>query len=58
MSDANRVLWSEGLFLRTQHFQQQDRFFETVARGDLAVARADVEITASCFCRVGSDCCD
>jgi len=39
MSDANRVLWSEGLFLRTQHFQQQDRFFETVARGTLQAAR-------------------
>lgn len=35
MSDANRVLWSEGLFLRTQHFQQQDRFFETTVRGTL-----------------------
>lgn len=35
MSDANRVLWSEGLFLRTQHFQQQDRFFESMVRGAL-----------------------
>ena len=35
MSDANRVLWSEGLFLRTQHFQQQDRFFEAIVRGTL-----------------------
>jgi len=35
MSDANRVLWSEGLFLRTQHFQQQDRFFETTVRASL-----------------------
>lgn len=26
-------------------------------RLDLAVARADVEITASCFCRIGHDCC-
>jgi hypothetical protein len=26
-------------------------------RLDLALARADVEITASCFCRVGSGCC-
>ena len=24
----NKVLWSEGLFLRPQHFQQQDRYFE------------------------------
>ena len=29
----------KGLFLRTQHFQQQDRFFETVARGTLQAAR-------------------
>jgi type VI secretion system protein ImpJ len=35
MTDANRVLWSEGLFLRTQHFQQQDRFIETLVRGAL-----------------------
>ncbi len=35
MSDANKVLWSDGLFLRTQHFQQQDRFIETMARGTL-----------------------
>ncbi|MBT1154643.1 type VI secretion system baseplate subunit TssK [Aminobacter anthyllidis] len=35
MTDSNRVLWSEGLFLRTQHFQQQDRFFEATVRGAL-----------------------
>ncbi len=35
MSDASRVLWSEGLFLRTQHFQQQDRFLEATARAML-----------------------
>jgi type VI secretion system protein ImpJ len=28
MSAHNRVIWSEGLFLQPQHFQQQDRFFE------------------------------
>ena len=27
-------------------------------RLDLAVARADVEISASCFCRIGDGCCD
>ena len=26
----NRVLWSEGLFLRPQHFQQQERFLEAL----------------------------
>lgn len=39
MSDANRVLWSEGLFLRTQHFQQQDRFLEATVRGALQAGR-------------------
>jgi len=28
MSAYNKVLWSEGLFLRPQHFQQQARFIE------------------------------
>ena len=38
MTDANKVVWLEGLFLRTQHFQQQDRsvkghsFYETENR--------------------------
>jgi len=28
MSVHNRVVWSEGLFLQPQHFQQQDRYLE------------------------------
>src|SRR5688572_2302271 len=28
MSVFNKVVWSEGLFLRPHHFQQQDRYFE------------------------------
>jgi type VI secretion system protein ImpJ len=28
MSGYNRVIWSEGLFLQPQHFQQQERYFE------------------------------
>src|ERR1035438_9114788 len=28
MSDRNRVAWTEGLFLRPQHFQQLERFVE------------------------------
>jgi type VI secretion system protein ImpJ len=28
MSQQNRVVWSEGLFLRPQHFQQAERFLE------------------------------
>ena len=33
MSEWNKVLWSEGLFLETQHFQQQDRYVESLMRG-------------------------
>lgn len=35
MSGTNRVVWSEGLFLRTQHFQQQDRHAEALMRAGL-----------------------
>ena len=28
MSWYSKVVWSEGLFLRPQHFQQQDRYLE------------------------------
>lgn len=31
-----KVIWSEGMFLRSQHFQQQDRYLENVVRGSLA----------------------
>ncbi|MGB3315752.1 MAG: type VI secretion system baseplate subunit TssK, partial [Albidovulum sp.] len=35
MTDVNKVVWSEGLFLRTQHFQQQDRYAEALMRAGL-----------------------
>lgn len=35
MTETNRVVWSEGLFLRTQHFQQQDRHAEALMRAAL-----------------------
>ena len=38
MSDSNKVVWSEGLFLRTQHLQQQDRYTEGLVRGALQAA--------------------
>lgn len=38
MADDNKVVWSEGLFLRTQHFQQQDRHTEALVRGALRAA--------------------
>lgn len=32
MSWTNRVVWQEGMFLRAQHFQQQDRYLEAQLR--------------------------
>lgn len=32
MAGESRVAWREGLFLRPQHFQQQDRFTESLVR--------------------------
>lgn len=30
MSWTNRIVWREGMFLRPQHFQQQDRYFHSL----------------------------
>jgi type VI secretion system protein ImpJ len=40
MSDNNRIVWSEGLFLRPQHFQQQERFLERYVEGRAGPMRA------------------
>ncbi|MGH8763554.1 MAG: type VI secretion system baseplate subunit TssK [Nitrosospira sp.] len=32
----NKVVWSEGLFLQPQHFQQHDRYFERLVEGRAA----------------------
>jgi type VI secretion system protein ImpJ len=40
MTINNRVVWSEGLFLRPQHFQQQDRFVERYIELRSAALRA------------------
>ena len=32
MTWSNRVVWLEGMFLRAQHFQQQDRWLEALVR--------------------------
>jgi len=32
MAYSNRVVWSEGMFLRPQHFQQQDRYIDDLVR--------------------------
>jgi type VI secretion system protein ImpJ len=39
MSDNNRVVWSEGLFLRPQHFQQQERYLEAYVQGRAGALR-------------------
>jgi type VI secretion system protein ImpJ len=39
MSENNRVVWSEGLFLRPQHFQQQERYLEAHLEGRVAALR-------------------
>jgi type VI secretion system protein ImpJ len=39
MSWTNRVVWQEGMFLRSQHFQQQDRWLENFVRGRTAALR-------------------
>ena len=33
MAQSNRVIWSEGMFLRPQHFQQHDRYVESLVNG-------------------------
>ena len=37
MSANNKVIWSEGMFLRPQHFQQQDRYIERVLEARTSV---------------------
>lgn len=40
MSLNNKVVWSEGLFLRPQHFQQQDRYLERFVEGRTGALRS------------------
>jgi type VI secretion system protein ImpJ len=39
MTWTNRVVWQEGMFLRAQHFQQQDRALESFVRGRSSALR-------------------
>lgn len=39
MTWTNRVVWQEGMFLRAQHFQQQDRHLEHLVRSRTASLR-------------------
>jgi len=40
MSENSRVIWSEGMFLRPQHFQQHDRYIESLVHGRCGGLRA------------------
>jgi len=40
MAENNRVIWSEGMFLRPQHFQQHDRYVESLVIGHAAGMQA------------------
>ncbi|MRI33754.1 type VI secretion system baseplate subunit TssK [Endozoicomonas sp. OPT23] len=40
-NNHDRVVWSEGMFLSPQHFQQQERFFELYCRRRVALAHPD-----------------
>lgn len=37
MSWNNKVIWTEGMFLQPQHFQQQERYFENLINNRIAV---------------------
>jgi type VI secretion system protein ImpJ len=39
MGWENKIVWTEGLFLQPQHFQQQDRYVERLVRGSTAGLR-------------------
>jgi type VI secretion system protein ImpJ len=41
MEGENRVVWAEGMFLRPQHFQQQDRYVERVIRQRVGAVRSN-----------------
>jgi len=40
MGSGDKIIWSEGLFVRPHHFQQQDRYFEHLVDARCGVVRA------------------
>lgn len=40
MTWTNRVVWQEGMFLRAQHFQQQDRWLDAIVRARATALRS------------------
>ena len=61
MAVTNRVVWSDGLFIKPQHFQQQQRYLEhqinerALAVSDYLFGFSDLELNAEylSFGRVG-----
>ncbi|MEH6563484.1 MAG: type VI secretion system baseplate subunit TssK, partial [Marinobacter sp.] len=61
MAVTNRVVWSDGLFIKPQHFQQQQRYLEhqinerSLAVSDYLYGFSDLELNAEylSFGRVG-----
>ena len=61
MAVTNRVVWSDGLFIKPQHFQQQQRYLEhqinerALAISDYLYGFSDLELNAEylSFGRVG-----
>ena len=61
MAATNRVVWSDGLFIKPQHFQQQQRYLEhqinerALAVSDYLYGFSDLELNAEylSFGRVG-----
>jgi type VI secretion system protein ImpJ len=39
MTFSSKVIWSEGMFIRAQHFQQNARYFERLVRGRVSGLR-------------------
>ena len=39
MAISDKVIWSEGMFLQPQHFQQADRFFDNQLRSGIALQK-------------------
>ncbi|KKN44140.1 hypothetical protein LCGC14_0696290 [marine sediment metagenome] len=52
MAVTNRVVWSDGLFIKPQHFQQQQRYLEhqinerSLAVSDYLYGFSDLELNA------------
>ncbi|HEY7774763.1 MAG TPA: type VI secretion system baseplate subunit TssK [Marinagarivorans sp.] len=42
MSFDNKVIWSEGMFLRPQHFQQQDRYLDQLLKNAITLSQENL----------------